>query len=186
MERLTDVLGHFASGVAVVAARDPGDGRAAALAVRSFASLSLDPPLVLLCVDRTSAAWPVAERAGRFGVSILAEEHRTLADRADGAHGSGMAPGSDASGGADMADRADGAHGSRGSDPADGTDWAGLLADGAVHVEGALAVLDCAVHTVHEAGDHLVVTARVLALDARPDGRPLLSYRSDYTTGVFP
>ncbi|MFI8823120.1 flavin reductase family protein [Streptomyces sp. NPDC053431] len=152
MERLTDVLGHFATGVAVVAARTAGSGRPAALTVRSFASLSLDPPLVLFCVPRTSTAWPEVERAGRFGVSVLAEEHQALA---------------------------------AGGDPlADADRTAGP--DGACHVPGALATLDCAVHAVHEAGDHLVVTARVLGLDARPDGLPLLSYRSDYTTGVFP
>ncbi|MEV5970787.1 flavin reductase family protein [Streptomyces sp. NPDC051921] len=151
MERLTDVLGHFATGVVVVAARTPGNRRPAASTVRSFASLSLDPPLVLLCVPHTSTAWPAVERAGRFGVSVLAEEHRALA---------------------------------AGDDPLADAHWtAGPGA--AAHVEGALATLDCAVHAVHEAGDHLVVTARVLGLDARPDGLPLLSYRSDYTTGVF-
>ncbi|WP_418956467.1 flavin reductase family protein [Streptomyces tritici] len=160
MERLTErltkrVLGHFASGVTVVAALAE-DGRPAGLAVQSFASLSLDPPLVLLCVGRNSTSWPKVARAGRFGVSILAAEQRDVCA----------------------------ALGRPGPDKFAGLDWT-AGAQGAVHVDGALATLDCAVHAVHEAGDHLVVTARVLALDAREDGTPLLYYRSDYATGVF-
>lgn len=149
------VLGHFASGVTVVAAVGE-DGRPAGLAVQSFASLSLDPPLVLLCVGKNSTSWPKVERAGRFGVSILAEDQREVCA----------------------------ALGRSGPDKFAALDWTATV-EGAVHVEGALATLDCTVHAVHEAGDHLVVTARVLALEAREDGEPLLYYRSDYVTGVF-
>ncbi|WP_406860330.1 flavin reductase family protein [Streptomyces sp. HUAS MG47] len=149
------VLGHFATGITVVAALD-GDGRPTGLAVQSFASLSLDPPLVLLCVGKHSTSWPKVERAGRFGVSILAEDQRDVCA----------------------------ALGRPGPDKFAGLDW--TAGDGgAVHVGGALATLDCSVHTVQEAGDHHMVTARVLALDARDDGTPLVYYRSDYATGVF-
>ncbi|MEU8527626.1 flavin reductase family protein [Streptomyces sp. NPDC048629] len=149
------VLGHFASGVTVVAAAGE-DGRPAGLAVQSFASLSLAPPLVLLCVGKNSTSWPQVERVGRFGVSILAEDQREVCA----------------------------ALGRPGPGKFDGLDWT-ATEDGAVHIDGALATLDCAVHAVHEAGDHLVVTARVHALDAREDGTPLVFYRSDYATGVF-
>ncbi|MGE7388299.1 flavin reductase family protein [Streptomyces sp. NPDC004126] len=162
MERLTppadtfrEVLGAFASGIAVVAALD-GDGRPAGLACQSFASLSLDPPLVLLCVGRSSTSWPRIRAAGRFGVSVLAEEQRAVCE----------------------------ALGRPGGDKFAGLEWeAGPY--GAVRIPGALATLDCAPEAVHEAGDHHLVTARVLGLAARADGSPLLYFRSDYATGAF-
>ncbi|MEU7604278.1 flavin reductase family protein [Streptomyces sp. NPDC040724] len=161
MERLIDprafreVLGTFASGITVVAAAGE-DGRPAGLACQSFASLSLDPPLVLLCVGRSSSSWPAVRAAGRFGVSILAEEQRAVCE----------------------------ALGRRGGEKFEGVGWEASQ-HGAVHITGALATLDCALDTVHEAGDHYLVTARVLALAARDDGSPLLYFRSDYATGAF-
>ncbi|MFB7181902.1 flavin reductase family protein [Streptomyces sp. NPDC056257] len=161
MERLIDprafreVLGAFASGITVVAAVGD-DGRPAGLACQSFASLSLDPPLVLLCVGRSSTSWPAVQAAGRFGVSILAEEQRAVCE----------------------------ALGRRGGEKFADVGWEASR-HGAVHITGALATLDCALETVHEAGDHHLVTARVLALAARDGGAPLLYFRSDYATGAF-
>ncbi|MCX5201879.1 flavin reductase family protein [Streptomyces sp. NBC_00237] len=74
--RFRAVLGRFASGITVVAALDESD-EPDGLARQSFASLSLDPPLVLLGVGRNSSSRSTIERAGRFGASILAD------DRAD-------------------------------------------------------------------------------------------------------
>ncbi|MFI5807062.1 flavin reductase family protein [Streptomyces sp. NPDC051561] len=153
--KFRDVLGRFASGVTVVAALDQ-DGTPVGLACQSFASLSLDPPLVLLCVGRSSSSWPGVERAGRFGVSILAE------DQADTCA----------------------ALGRKGADKFVGVDWKRTEND-AVLINNALATVDCELYAVHEAGDHYVITARVLDLAAREDGSPLLYFRSDYVTGVF-
>ncbi|GAA3490055.1 hypothetical protein GCM10018987_41380 [Streptomyces cremeus] len=153
--RFRDVLGRFASGITVVAALDEHGGPVG-LACQSFASLSLDPPLVLLCVGKSSSSWPRVERARRFGVSILAD------DQADTCA----------------------ALGRRGSDKFAGIDWE-RTPNGAVRINNALATVDCELYAVHEAGDHYVITARVLDLDARPDGSPLLYFRSDYATGVF-
>ncbi|TGA94514.1 flavin reductase [Streptomyces sp. MZ04] len=150
-----NVLSRFASGVTVVASLDER-GAPAGLACQSFASLSLDPPLVLLCVGTSSTSWPSIRRAGRFGVSILAEEQRDVCA----------------------------ALGRRGPDKFAGVEWE-ASAQGAVRIAGALATVDCELQTVHEAGDHYVVTARVLGLTAREDGTPLLYFRSDYATGVF-
>ena len=66
------VLGHFPTGVTVITAI--ADGRPAGLAVGSFASLSLDPPLVLFCPAKTSSSWPTIVSAGHFCVNILAED----------------------------------------------------------------------------------------------------------------
>jgi 3-hydroxy-9,10-secoandrosta-1,3,5(10)-triene-9,17-dione monooxygenase reductase component len=161
VERLTpeafrDVLGHFASGVTVVAALDEDTGEPVGLACQSFASLSLEPPLVLLCVAKSSTSWPKVRRAGRFGVSILAEDQRAVCA----------------------------AVGRSGPDKFRDVRWEPATG-GAVRVAGALATVDCELYAEHEAGDHWIVTARVLGLAARDGGRPLLYFRSAYATGEF-
>lgn len=71
-------LGSFATGVTVVAAFDT-DGDPWGLTANSFCSVSLDPPLVLVCLDRRGRAWPVFARARRFSVNILAAGQKELA-----------------------------------------------------------------------------------------------------------
>ena len=69
-------LGHFCTGVTVVAAMD-GD-EPVGFACQSFAALSLDPPLVLFCPGKSSRTWPVIEAAGRFSVNVLAHDQRDV------------------------------------------------------------------------------------------------------------
>lgn len=73
------VLGHFASGVTVVTTRSP-DGRPTGLTVSAFASVSLEPPLVLICVDRKAQSYPALRASPRFAVNILGAEHETLSE----------------------------------------------------------------------------------------------------------
>ena len=72
-----DVLGHFASGVAVVTAAGP-DGPVG-LTCQSFVSLSLEPPLISFAPARTSRTWPLVQTSGVFCVNVLAEEQQPLA-----------------------------------------------------------------------------------------------------------
>ncbi|MGI9491245.1 MAG: flavin reductase family protein [Geminicoccaceae bacterium] len=72
------VLGSFPTGVTVVAAFD-AEGDPWGLTANSFCSVSLDPPLILVCLDRRGRAWPVFAGAGRFSVNILAAEQLELA-----------------------------------------------------------------------------------------------------------
>ncbi|MFB7276707.1 flavin reductase family protein [Streptomyces hydrogenans] len=152
--RFRDVLGRFASGITVVAALD--DGAPVGFACQSFASLSLDPPLVMLAVGRSSTSWPRIQAAGRFCVNILAEDQRTTCA----------------------------ALGRSGPDKFADVPWR-VSEHGTVRVDGALAHVECVLHEVYEAGDHHLVTAHVVALDAGEDGRPLLYYRSRYAVGAF-
>ncbi|WP_425826821.1 3-hydroxy-9,10-secoandrosta-1,3,5(10)-triene-9,17-dione monooxygenase reductase subunit [Streptomyces fractus] len=76
--RFRDVMGHFCTGVVIVAAS--GEDGPAGFACQSFSALSLDPPLVLFCPARTSRTWPVIERAGRFTVNVLAESQRPVSE----------------------------------------------------------------------------------------------------------
>lgn len=121
-------------------------------ACQSFAALSLDPPLVLFCPGKTSRAWPVIEAAGHFAVNVLSDEQRDVST----------------------------VFGSRGVDKFASVDWT-PGASGAPLISRALTWVDCAIETVHDAGDHHIVVGRVLALGEPGLERPLLFYRGRYT-----
>ena len=150
--RFRDVLGRFASGVTVVTALS--NGEPVGMTCQSFSSVSLDPPLVLFVPARTSRAWPLMQRAGRFCVNFLAADQAELSNQ--------------------MA--------SRGGDKFAGVVWRPAAETGSPVLEGALAHVDCSIHAVHEAGDHYVVIGRVLDLVEADAVDPLLFYRGKYAT----
>lgn len=154
--RFRDVLGRFGSGVTVVTAIS--NGEPVGLTCQSFSSVSLDPPLVLFVPAKTSRAWPLIQRSGRFCVNLLAADQADLSNQ--------------------MA--------SRGVDKFAGVTWVPAKQTGSPMLDGALAHIDCAIHAVHEAGDHFVVIGRVLDLVTDDDGdddiEPLLFYRGQYRT----
>jgi flavin reductase (DIM6/NTAB) family NADH-FMN oxidoreductase RutF len=145
--RLRRVFGAFPSGVTAVAA--VVDGRPVGLAASSFAPVSLDPPLVSVCIARASTTWPVLGRALRFGLSVLSEDQgracRQLAAR-------------DTDRFAALAWRPTGA--------------------GAVLLDGASAWLECSIERQIPAGDHYIVLLRVHDLHADHDIRPLVFHAS--------
>lgn len=143
------VLGHFPTGVTVVAA-DPGDAPVG-MAVGSFTSVSLDPPLVAFLPAKTASAWPGIEAAGHFCVNVLGE------DQAD----------------------VSGLFSSKVEDRFASVDWS-PGATGAPVIDGCLAWIDCEIETVYEGGDHWVVLGRVVGMDASGDGGPLLFFRGGY------
>ena len=133
------VLGHFASGVAVVTAHDPDDPDGpAGFACQSFASLSLDPPLVTFMVARTSTTWPRIARAGAFCVNILGADQGALCR--------GFAV--------------------SGADKFAGVAFGPAPATGSPLLDAVPAWIDCRIHAVHTGGDHLIVVGRVEALGA--------------------
>ncbi|MEU2403110.1 flavin reductase family protein [Streptomyces rubiginosohelvolus] len=144
------VLGHFASGVTVVTARD-ADGPTG-FACQSFASLSLDPPLVSFMVARTSTTWPRIARAGVFCVNVLGAEQSAL--------GRGFAV--------------------SGSDKFAGVAYGDAPATGSPLLDSVPAWIDCRIHAVHTGGDHLIVVGRVEALGAEEEGEPLLFHRGAF------
>ena len=157
--RFRDVLGRFASGVTVVTSVSGGEP--VGLTCQSFSSVSLEPPLVLFIPAKTSRAWPLIQRSGRFCVNFLAADQAELSNT--------------------MA--------SRGVDKFASVRWTPSPQGGTPMLDGALAHLDCAIHTVHEAGDHYVVIGRVLDLITdevltvpEADPEPLLFYRGQYRT----
>jgi flavin reductase (DIM6/NTAB) family NADH-FMN oxidoreductase RutF len=150
-ERLRRVMSAFPTGVTAVAAII--DDRAVGLAASSFTSVSLEPPLVSVCVAHSSTTWPVLRGAKRLGVSVLAAGQE--------AAGRQLA--------ASNLDRFAGLGWRR-------TSW------GAVLLDGAAAWLDCSVEAQHRAGDHDIVVLRVHDLDADHDVRPLVFHASRFRT----
>ena len=146
-----DALGRFATGVVFVTAAPCGEPEG--LIVNSFASVSLDPPLVSFCAARTSLTWKRMRRTGRVGVNVLARHHEAFALRA-------APPGADRFAGL-------------GWEP--GRGGAPLLAD-------ALATLDCEIVAEHPAGDHWIVVGRVDELRVAPLGDPLVFFAGAYRT----
>jgi flavin reductase (DIM6/NTAB) family NADH-FMN oxidoreductase RutF/DNA-binding IclR family transcriptional regulator len=149
-QKFRQVLGHFPTGVAVVTGMD-ADGQPAGMAVGSFTSVSLDPPLVAFMPDRSSTSWPRFRDSGSFCVNILGAEQesvcRTFASR----------------GGDKFADLAWRAAGS-----------------GAPLLDGVLAWIDCDTEVVHEAGDHYIVIGRVRDLDIGTPALPLVFFQGGY------
>jgi len=129
-------LGQFASGVTVLTTRG-ADGRPRGLTVSAFCSVSLDPPLVLACIDRRADTNDGVRESGHFGVSILAEDQEEVSRR----------------------------FAVRGEEKFDGGLVEG--GHGVLLVPGALAQIECRVRSFHEEGDHTVWVGEVIALSAR-------------------
>jgi 3-hydroxy-9,10-secoandrosta-1,3,5(10)-triene-9,17-dione monooxygenase reductase component len=143
------VLGHFPTGVTVVTAM--GDDGPAGLAVGSFFSVSLHPPLVGFCPNKASSNWPAIEAAGVFCVNILAEDQEDLcrvfaAKGGDKFAGVGYHP----------------------------------TATGSPRLHDVLAWIDCEIDAVHDAGDHEVCIGRVRELDVERREGPLVFFRGGY------
>jgi len=145
---LRRAAGQFATGVTVVTVRD-GDGFRG-MTANSFTSVSLDPPLVLVSVDRRSETQAGFRASGAFAVSVLAEGQEELSRRFA------------ASGHEKFADLA-----------------TSLGALGLPLVPNALAHIECRVVAAHEAGDHTLYVGEIVSLAVRP-GRPLLYHQGLY------
>ncbi|CAM5598164.1 monooxygenase [Streptomyces tanashiensis] len=144
------VLGHFASGVTIVTALD-ADGPAG-FACQSFASLSLDPPLVAFMVARTSTTWPRIAAAGTFCVNVLGAGQGALCR----------------------------SFAVSGADKFAGVEWGPAPVTGSPRLAGAPAWIDCAITAVHTGGDHLIVVGRVESLGAEQESEPLLFHQGRF------
>ena len=144
------VLGRFASGITVITSID-GDGRDVGMTASAFSSVSLNPPLVQVCVDRTASMFDALLEAERFGVNVLAAEQEALSRRFAAVESS---------------HRFEGIGYARGE-------------NGVVLLDDALAHLECRMASRVEAGDHMIFLGEVERATAR-DARPLLYYRGGY------
>ncbi|HEX4306551.1 MAG TPA: 3,4-dihydroxy-2-butanone-4-phosphate synthase [Solirubrobacterales bacterium] len=151
--RMREVMGHFATGVSVVTARDHR-GAPVGTTANAISSVSLDPPLLLACLAGSSETLAAVRSHGRFAVNVLAAEQRHHSDR--------------------FARKGEAVR----SHEVDFDDH-----DLGVPVlPGSLATVVCEVEALHPAGDHEIVVGRAHHLEHRePGAKPLLFYRGTYT-----
>ncbi len=144
------VLGRFASGITIITSID-AEGRDVGMTASAFSSVSLQPPLIQVCVDRTASMFEALLHGDRFGVNVLAAEQEALSRRFAAVESS---------------HRFEGIGYSRGD-------------SGVVLLDDALAHIECCMASRMEAGDHMIFIGEVERANAR-DARPLLYYRGGY------
>ena len=153
-DELRNALGHFATGVTVVTTM-AGDGTPVGTTASAVSAVSLHPPLLLVCLARSSKTLAEITRCEHFAVNVLSEAQHGLSDnfarRGDGAQWG------------DVVHRVGGG--------------------GTPRLDGALTVFGCELEQRVEGGDHEIVIGRIVELDVTADGalRPLVHFRGAYT-----
>ena len=145
------MLGRFATGVTVLTVRGP-EGRPAGMTASSLASVSLEPPLVSVCVDHAAELHDLITAAPEFVLNILYSGQEELARRFSLPH----------------------------EDRFDGVGYH-IGAEGQVILDGTLAHIECERHAHYPGGDHTIILGRVIGGNTR-DGRPLVYFRGGYTS----
>lgn len=147
-------MGRFATGVTVITTRLGDDLHG--MTANAVTSLSLDPMMVLVCVDKTADTHDILSKAGVFAVNILNRDQAEISDRFakkefDGAHGLDQI-----------------AH--------------GFAVTGSPIIDGAIAYLDCRTTMEHHGGDHTIFIGEVLEAKELNDDQALVFYRGKYGT----
>ncbi len=148
---LKDAFARFATGVAVAACRGPKGGYAA-ITINSFTSVSLEPPLVLWCLETTAASYPAFMGADSYAISVLAADQQDLSARY-----------------------------AQFSPTPFRDDEVEIRQTGAPLLKHRLAGFDCRVHARHKAGDHVILIGEVVEFDSTA-GAPLIYFASNYMT----
>jgi len=146
-------MGAFATGVTVVTT--VGHDELYGMTVNAFSSVSLDPPLVLICVNKSSRGHQLIRRSAVLSVNVLAAGQTDLARRFA------------------ARDRP------RGWQALAGVPF-GRGANGCPVIEGAAAHIDCEARRMYAAGDHVIVVGAVIGMSNEPDAVPLLFHRGRY------
>jgi flavin reductase (DIM6/NTAB) family NADH-FMN oxidoreductase RutF len=148
-----DAMRHLAGGVSVITV---GRGRdISGMTVTSVASLSVDPPSVIVSINRSSSSWPLLVRYGSFGASLLSADQRAVAERFTGRNGL------------------------KGADRFAGAAWKTGIS-GVPLLVGALAAADCEVEDIIERHSHGIVIGRVRDLIVSPPTAALVYWQGQY------
>ena len=146
-----NAVGCFATGVTIVTTLDQ-DGEKVGITANSFSSLSLDPPLILFCIDAKINSFQAFEASSHFNINVLREDQMDISNI--------FARSSD--------------------DKWEGVEH-GYGENGCPTFDGSIAVLECDKHAIFEGGDHLIMVGRVTKMDYDGDDcRPLLYYKGAY------
>jgi flavin reductase (DIM6/NTAB) family NADH-FMN oxidoreductase RutF len=148
-KELRRVMGQFATGVTIITTRD-AEGRPYGLTANAFTSLSLDPPLVLICIDRKAETFSHFYASRYFVVNILTDAQQDLSTR----------------------------FAKSGGFKFEGVAYE-TNAVGVPVLDGTLAHVECALVETHEAGDHVIHVGRVEQFGVR-SGNPLLFFQGRY------
>jgi flavin reductase (DIM6/NTAB) family NADH-FMN oxidoreductase RutF len=146
---LRRVMGHFPTGVTVVTTFSK-TGQLHGLTINSFTSVSLVPPLVLVCVDKSAESYPCFEESKCFTVNFLAADQEDLSRR----------------------------FATTGGDKFEGVGYR-MGANQAPILTGVLAYLECKVVGAYEGGDHTIYVGEIEQAETR-EAKPLLFYRGGY------
>jgi 3-hydroxy-9,10-secoandrosta-1,3,5(10)-triene-9,17-dione monooxygenase reductase component len=150
--RFRQVIGHFATGVAVVTCY--GDDGPTGLTTNAITSVSLEPLLLLVCFDNASRTLPAVQEARRFAVNMLRAGQEDLAQ----------------------------VFASKRVAREKFEAVTHVEAHGVPVLDGALAWLACDLRALHPAGDHTIGIGEITHMDADPDGEPLVWFRGAYGT----
>lgn len=152
---LRSAFAAFPSGVTVLSA--VRHAAPVGMAASSFTSVSLRPPLVSVCIARTSTTWPVLRGGNRLGVSVLADDQERLARQFASRTG----------------DRFDGVRST-------------TVPSGAVFLDNSCLWLECTLHSELPAGDHEIALLEVQQIRTFPDRLPLVFHSSEFRQLLFP
>ena len=151
------VLGHFTTGVTVATTLTP-DQKPWGITINAFTSLSLEPPLILFCLDKQAKSVSYFKGCSFFGINILAQDQRLLSVQFASKH----------------------------PDKWRGIPHSFSPQTGCPILAGCLAHIECERHEVLEGGDHWIIIGKVVALKATPNLDPLVYFKGQYTniTGI--
>src|SRR5699024_1694775 len=147
--QLRNAFSAFPTGVVAVCAMSNDTTIPVGMAVNSFSSISLDPPLVAISVAHTSRTWPELSATGTLGLSVLGSGQEHISRQLS----------------------------ARDGDRFDGVKWQ-QDGDGAVHIEGAALWLKCHLHHEAPGGDHSIILLAIDELHHYPEVEPLLFHQS--------
>ena len=148
-QKLRRILSHFATGVTVITTKDK-KGTPFGFTANAFTSLSLNPPLVLVCVDKTVKCYSCFDESKLFAVNILAEGQEDISRR----------------------------FATKGIEKFAGVKWR-KSKNGLALLDGALAYIECKVTRSHEGGDHTIYVGKIVKATTSSD-RPLLFFKGKY------
>ena len=148
-EEFRRACGRFATGITIASVLD-ASGAPHGLTVNSFSSVSLDPPLVLICLGHAVTCIDAFRNSRHFGINVLADSQRELSDR----------------------------FARKGFDRFDGIEWY-RGETGVPLLPGVLAAIECRVHHRFTSGDHDILIGEMVKADTT-DGEPLIYYASQY------
>lgn len=147
---LRDACGQFATGVTVITGR-LDNGTPVGVTVNSFTSVSLEPPLILFCLDKRALSFDAFSLNSSFVVNILASDQEWLSNQ----------------------------FAQQGGDKFTGVDYT-TNAFGVPVLSDCLTTIECRMHAVHEGGDHQIIVGDVIRIDNLGEGAPLLYFRGGY------